>query len=310
MSQTSQPPRALTAAAVAVVLLLGALRLSAQAVRQAPAPPAGPAQTAVQFRPNPAAPAFPDPADMQRLLQQMMDLQQQQLRDLMNQRGGALRLPGSPATRAVEARLGAELEPPGDALVEQLDLPAGQGQVLTRVTPGGAAARAGLQAYDLLLEVDGKQVPSDPAGWARAVAEIKPNTPVDFVVLRKGARKKLKGLSLPEAPAAPPAPGAGFGPRGGGLPFGPRGPGMFRPGFGLGNPNGSGAFNVRSEQGDVTIEVDGSIDDGVASVTDVTIREGGADKHYPSLEKVPAEYREKVRGLVERVTKQRAAPNP
>jgi S1-C subfamily serine protease len=104
------------------------------------------------------------------------------------------------------SRLGARLEPPGETLTLQLDLPRGQGQVVQMVLPDTAADRAGLKLGDILLEVNGKPVSSDAREFARELGEIKPNTPVDVVVLRRGRRETLKGLSVPEAPARPAQP--------------------------------------------------------------------------------------------------------
>src|SRR5947209_1764451 len=78
---------------------------------------------------------------------------------------GVLALPGarfggSAAPSPQEARLGAQLSPPGATLADQLDLPREQGMVLEEVGPNSAAAKAGLKAHDILLEVGGKAVPS------------------------------------------------------------------------------------------------------------------------------------------------------
>jgi hypothetical protein len=297
-----------TAGAVAAILLLGAVRLSAQAP---PRPAADPAQ-----------PVIPDAADLTRLMQFMLQMQQQQMNDLMKMNAAQLNgLRGFGPASAPEARLGAVLEPPADALVEQLDLPAGQGQTVTKVTPGEPADRAGVQPHDILLELDGKPVPSDPTALARFVADIKAKVPVEAVVLRKGAKKKLPGLTLAEAPAGdaggaggfpqlPALPGRGFGPRGLGLPHGPLGlPGNGVAGFGGLNANGGGTFTASVQQDGVTIDVDGTVDNGVATVNDITITDGDKPRHFTTVDKVPEEYREKVRALIDKITKGRAGAN-
>ena len=301
-----RPPWWVTAGAVAAVLLLGAVRLSAQAPRPAA---------------DPAPADFPDAGDLQRLMQFMLQMQQQQMQQLMNMHAAQFPAGGRAfgRTSAAEARLGAQLESPGDALVEQLDLPVGQGQLVTKVTPGEPADRAGVLPHDILLELDGKAVPSDLAAFARSVADIKAKVPVDALVLRKGAKKKLAGLTLPEAPATlpgaggfgqfPAMPGGGFGPRGLGVPHGPLGPGNGLPGFGAQNPNGAGTFTASSQQDGVTIDVDGTIDNGAATVNDITITDGGKPRHFTSVDKVPEEYREKVRALIDKATKGRAGAN-
>src|SRR5262249_6081611 len=87
-----------------------------------------------------------------------------------------------------------------------------------------AAAKAGLKANDILLEVDGKAVSNEPQDLVRMLQGFKPDTTVDVTVLRKGRKETIKGITLPEA--APPQPGfapGGFGGQrgegaGGGLP--------------------------------------------------------------------------------------------
>jgi hypothetical protein len=300
---------------VTASLLAGAARLSAQAPRAGDQPGKDAPGQAPQF--PQAGAGFPDPADLQRLMQMMMQMQQQQMQQLMN-----MPLPPLPGARrglspawAAEARLGVQLEAPAEALIEQLDLPVGQGQVVTRVIPGDPAARAGVLPNDILLELDGKAVPSDPAALARAVEGIKSKVPVDALVLRKGAKKKLAGLALSDAPAAPPAaggggalpplpplPGGGFGPRGLGVPHGPLG-------AGLGAANVPATFTISSQQGDLTIEIEGTVDNGTVTVNDITVTDGGKPRYFSSVDKVPEEYRERVQTLIDRAGKGRAGAN-
>jgi len=82
---------------------------------------------------------------------------------------------------------GAALEPVDDAVRSQLDLPEGQGVVVARVTPGGAAEALGLRKSDILLEVDGRAVGSQEAVRGVLARESK------VVVLRKGKRETLGG---------------------------------------------------------------------------------------------------------------------
>src|SRR5262249_39553963 len=68
--------------------------------------------------------------------------------------------PGGPMPSAQEARLGAQLRQPSATLVDQLDLPRDQGMVIEEVGANSAAAKVGLKPHDILLEVNGKAVPS------------------------------------------------------------------------------------------------------------------------------------------------------
>jgi S1-C subfamily serine protease len=61
-----------------------------------------------------------------------------------------------------------------------------------------AAAAAGLKPHDILLEFAGKPVPADGPAFVKMVQEVKPGTPVEATVLRKGRKETIKGLTLPE----------------------------------------------------------------------------------------------------------------
>jgi C-terminal processing protease CtpA/Prc len=102
-------------------------------------------------------------------------------------------------------RLGATLETPSDTVVNQLNLPQGQGLVVKTVPPNTPAAKAGLQPNDILLELGGKTISRNPADFDKSVEQVKADTPVDAVVLRKGEKTTVKGVSLAAAPAVRPA---------------------------------------------------------------------------------------------------------
>jgi C-terminal processing protease CtpA/Prc len=101
-------------------------------------------------------------------------------------------------------RLGAQVQVPEPALAAQLDLPKDQGLVLKDIAPNSAAAKAGLKPHDILLELNGKPVPSRVEDFAGLLKEVKPGTPINVVVLRKGKKETIKGLSLPDAKTGQP----------------------------------------------------------------------------------------------------------
>jgi C-terminal processing protease CtpA/Prc len=106
-----------------------------------------------------------------------------------------------------QGRLGVMVEKPSDALADQLDLQKGQGLVIHDVRADSAAAKAGFKNHDVLVELNGKPVPDDVGEFAKMVNDIKANTAVDAVVLRKGKKETVKGVTLPEAS---PETGRGF----------------------------------------------------------------------------------------------------
>jgi hypothetical protein len=201
-----------------------------------------------------------------------------------------------------ETRLGAQLRKPSTTLADQLDLPKGQGQVLEEVGPNSPAAKAGLKQHDILLELAGKPVPSGTTEFSELLKGVKPNSPVNAVVLRKGKKETIKGLSLPEAKAAAPAL-----PAFPAFPAFPALPGRMIQGIGgIGGLNGSTTisrvndeFTANHNSDGVKISVKGKIDQGKPQVSEVKIESNGQSKTYSSVDKVPAEYKEKVEKLVQ-----------
>ena len=75
-------------------------------------------------------------------------------------------------------------------LAEELELEGESGAVVSKVVPGGPAAKAGVERYDVIVEFDDK--PIDELGeLPRAVAETPVGKTVKVVVIRDGKRKTL-----------------------------------------------------------------------------------------------------------------------
>jgi membrane-associated protease RseP (regulator of RpoE activity) len=250
---------------------------------------------------------------------QMKDIEKQmeQARRDMEQALRALRergrLPGAwadfglPGRRGPQRqpRLGAHVAQPSATLVDQLDLPKGQGLVVEDVTAHSAAEKAGLKAHDILLEVAGKPVSSNVDEFLKVLDGVKAQTPVAVVVLRKGKKETLKGLSLPEARAARGGDDLGFFPPAGNL----RVPGL----AGAAAPGGknvttttfrnNGRFTTRHQEGDLVITVTGKVSGGKGQVSEVVVRDGDKSTTYAGVDKVPERYRDKVKNLVEMTEK-------
>jgi beta-lactamase regulating signal transducer with metallopeptidase domain len=96
-------------------------------------------------------------------------------------------------------RLGVMIKKPSSDLADQLDLPKERGIVVTEIVKGSPAAKAGLKANDILLEVDGKAVRSEPEAFIKQVHDIDADKEIVIVVLRKGHKEKVSGIKLPEA---------------------------------------------------------------------------------------------------------------
>jgi membrane-associated protease RseP (regulator of RpoE activity) len=226
-------------------------------------------------------------------------------------------------------RLGVLAQTPSSTLIEQLDLPKGQGLVIDQVHENSPAAKAGLKPNDILLEFNGKPVPNSVHEFAaKLLDDIKPDTKVDVVVLRKGKKETLKGLVVPEKPKAPPGfafPQGGVNiqllpvlPPPGGLlpaPAPPRLP-LPPPGSNVGGgfpAIGGGVvtsitrtddeFTSRQQDGGLIITVTGKIDDGKARVGEISIHDGREAKKYAKTDEVPEQYRDKVKKLLDMTQK-------
>ena len=92
------------------------------------------------------------------------------------------------AGQAIErGYLGVRIQPLSEDLAASLGLPKNRGEFLQAVEPGQAAAKAGLQAGDVVVKVDGKDVTPDQT-LSFLVANTAPGKRIPVEVLRNGQR--------------------------------------------------------------------------------------------------------------------------
>jgi beta-lactamase regulating signal transducer with metallopeptidase domain len=227
-----------------------------------------------------------------------------------------------------EGRLGVQVQTPNETLADQLDLPKGQGIVVGSVVPGSPADKAGIKPHDILLELDGKSVPSEPQRVVHMIQDMKADTAMNAIVLRKGKKEMIKGISLPEvkvnrpvfgqqpnfnqafAPPAfapnagafnqafvPPAPNPGqaFGKFGAGFGFGAAGPRTVL----TTTIRDDDHFTTRYQEGSLIITLTGTVAGGKAKLNKIQVQDGAVAHSYESTDKVPEEYRDKVKNLVQ-----------
>lgn len=108
--------------------------------------------------------------------------------------GGVERAAREPS--AAEKGLGIATEAVGPALTAQLGLKAEQGRLVASVADDSAAANAGLEAYDVLLKIDGVAVSASTAVFVKSLAALKPGAAVELTVLRRAKERRLK-LNVP-----------------------------------------------------------------------------------------------------------------
>jgi hypothetical protein len=80
---------------------------------------------------------------------------------------------------------GALLAPVDDSLRAQLEIPEGQGAVVSKLASGSVAETLGLRKNDVLLEIDGKKLASPEAAKGRIRSDST------LLVLRKGKKETL-----------------------------------------------------------------------------------------------------------------------
>jgi hypothetical protein len=236
--------------------------------------------------------------DQAEMLQKQMERIREEMRRAMQGRLPEARfgLPGRLVRpeRAPEGRLGAMVSRPSATLVEQLELPKDQGVIVEEVKDDSAAAKVGLKAHDIVLELNGKPAASEPAEFAKQVADVKTGSPVDVVILRKGKKETLKGLTLPEA--KPAERGARFDLNALEL---PRRLGAVDRGVSMSVQRNNDQFTARRAERGLTITVTGTVANGKATVNEVQIENGRETKKYADLDKVPEEYRARAKDLAD-----------
>jgi beta-lactamase regulating signal transducer with metallopeptidase domain len=211
------------------------------------------------------------------------------------------RLRGNGFGRGGQPRLGLALTTPGAALADQLDLPKGRGLLVEQVVPNSPAARAGFKANDVWLEVNGQAVPGNQAGLLKLLESLKSDKPLKVVVLRKGKKETLKGLTL----AAPKelkdkekVKRKLSDLRGSSL-FDPNVKAKGGPAILTSIMRTGDSFTTRYQEGSLIITLTGSVTGGQAKVGGIHVQDGGVARKYARLDKVPEQYRAKVKSLIE-----------
>ena len=95
--------------------------------------------------------------------------------------------------------LGVEIQDLTPGLAQAFKVNNDQGALVSSVTPGTAAAAAGLQSGDVIVEFNGQPV-QDASQLKLRVAETGPGATIPVVVMRNGERKTLD-VTLKEQPA-------------------------------------------------------------------------------------------------------------
>lgn len=86
--------------------------------------------------------------------------------------------------------LGVRIQPINEDLADSLGIEHNKGEFIQAVEPDGAAAKSGMQAGDVVVKVDGKEVTRDQ-NLSYIVANIAPGSRIPIEVIRNGRRMTL-----------------------------------------------------------------------------------------------------------------------
>jgi C-terminal processing protease CtpA/Prc len=202
------------------------------------------------------------------------------------------------ATFLSHARLGVGINKPSETLIEQLDLPRGHALVVESVIPDSPAAKAGIKVHDILLKVQDKPVAGEPVEFSQLLGQLKADTAIDLVVLRKGKEQTIKDVKLPELTASP-QPIFQRGRRAASFQPAPPISGAGRMGVVTTLSRSNDQFTASHREGALNISVTGKLEDGKVSVSSIHVQDRNKNNTYDSVDKVPEEYQAKVKSLVE-----------
>jgi serine protease Do len=92
--------------------------------------------------------------------------------------------------RVTRGRIGVQIEPVSKELAESIGLGKAQGALINRIEPGAPADKAGLEAGDVIVKIDGKPIEKS-SDLPRLVGNTKPGTKSNLTIFRRGASKEL-----------------------------------------------------------------------------------------------------------------------
>jgi serine protease Do len=108
--------------------------------------------------------------------------------------------------RVIRGWMGVAIQDLTPDMTSALGLKTQNGALVSDVTPGSPAAKAGLARGDVVVEVDNQAV-ADSRSFRLIISELAPGTRVSLGVLRHGARRTVE-VNLGEMPSEPQKPGA------------------------------------------------------------------------------------------------------
>jgi serine protease Do len=100
--------------------------------------------------------------------------------------------------KVVRGWLGVYIQTPDEGMAEKLNLPSTEGALVSDITPGAPADKAGIRPEDFIIEFDGKKI-VDSNQLMHLIAGYKPGIVTQVKLLRDG-RAKVVNVKLGERP--------------------------------------------------------------------------------------------------------------
>lgn len=205
-------------------------------------------------------------------------------------------------TSPSKPRLGVTVQPVSPALADQLNLPQDVGLLVTEVYKDTPAEKVGIKVNDVLLKIDGAQITGDLDGFTKLIGNLKADTPLDVVVMRKGQFQKIGTVALAAVPKATFLEThvlAGMDD----LIVRVRNVDKKRADdnnvLTMKVTRSGNDYMVRFEEGDVRIAVSATVKDRSATLNSVAIWNGNTLSTYNSMAAVPEALRPRVRQMME-----------
>jgi serine protease Do len=93
--------------------------------------------------------------------------------------------------KVTRGRIGVVIQGVNQALADSFGLKEPAGALVSQVEKGGPADKAGMQAGDVIVKVNGKPL-KDSSELPSQIAEVKPGSPVRLEIVRKGTAQEIE----------------------------------------------------------------------------------------------------------------------
>jgi len=207
-------------------------------------------------------------------------------------------------------RLGVKIERLPIAVADEAAVAPGRGVMISEVVRGSVAEKAGLKANDVVIEFAGRPVTDDTSAFVDMVLSAKADEKIAIVVMRKGQKETIQ-VELPAPlPGRRPIATVGRVPGPQLVPMAPRARVEGLPQASPILPAGAtkqslsvrivnGDFTITAERDGITVVVDGSVEGGKGVPSKIQVTDGAKKVEAKSVDKLPAEYRDRVQKILE-----------